>query len=239
MNLLRNLLLVFTTFSGFSAWGMEPVNDVDPWESMNRRIFAFNETLDNYALLPIARGYKFVMPDSAERGVGNFILNIYEVNSVFNSLMQGRPTNALQTGGRFLVNTALGFGGLFDVATLMGIEPSPADFGQTLYTWGFEEGPFVMLPLIGPKTIRSGTGFFFDTYTSIPAFLDWKTAYLFWTLEVVDIRANLIKADDLITGDRYIFIRNAYMQRREYFVTGGKVTDTFSEFEEGDEYEDF
>ena len=113
---------------------MEPVNDVDPWEPMNRRIFAFNETLDNYALLPIARGYKFVMPDSAERGVSNFILNIYEVNSVFNSLMQGRPTNALQTGGRFLVNTALGFGGLFDVATLMGIKPSPADFGQTLYT---------------------------------------------------------------------------------------------------------
>ena len=239
MTLLPKLLLMCVTLTGFSASGMAADNDVDPWEPMNRRIFAFNETLDNYALLPIAKGYQFVMPDPAERGVSNFILNIYEVNSVFNSLMQGRPKNALQSGGRFIVNTALGLGGLFDIASLMGIDHSPADFGQTLYTWGVGEGPFVMLPLIGPKTVRSGTGFFFDTYTSIPAFLDWKTAYLFWTLEVVDIRANLIKADDLITGDRYIFIRNAYMQRREYFVTGGKINDTFSEFEVGDEYEDF
>ena len=239
MTLLRNLILLFVAFPGFSVWAAEGEKDIDPWEPMNRRVFAFNETLDKYALLPVAKGYRFVMPDPAERGVSNFILNIYEVNSVFNSLLQGRPGNAFQSAGRFLVNTTLGLAGLFDVATPMGIEHSPADFGQTLYTWGFEQGPFVMLPLIGPKTMRSGAGFFFDTYTSIPSFLDWKTAYMFWSLEVVDVRANLIQAEELITGDRYIFLRNAYIQRREHFVTSGKVPDTFSDFEEGDEYESF
>jgi phospholipid-binding lipoprotein MlaA len=122
----------------------------------------------------------------------------------------------------------------------MGIERSPADFDQTLYTWGVESGPFVMLPVFGPRTVRSTAGYLVDTYTSIPAFLDdQEYAYLFWTVEAIDIRANLIKADDLVTGDRYIFIRNAYLQRREYFLTGGKVQDTFSDFGAGDEYEEF
>ncbi len=102
----------------------------------------------------------------------------------------------------------------------MGIEHSPADFDQTLYTWGVESGPYLMLPVFGPRTVRSTAGYFVDTYTSIPAFLDdEKYAYLFWTVEAIDIRANLIKADDLITGDRYIFIRNAYLQRRAYFLS--------------------
>ena len=130
--------------------------------------------------------------------------------------------------------------GLLDVATPMGIEHSPADFDQTLYTWGIEPGPYLMLPVIGPHTVRSSAGYFVDNYTSIPAFLDDREwAYFFWSVEAIDIRANLIKADDLITGDRYIFIRNAYLQRREYILTGGKVEDSFSNSEEGDEYEDF
>jgi phospholipid-binding lipoprotein MlaA len=240
MTLLRYLLLLVLLLPGVSAWSMEGQKEVDPWESMNRRIFAFNETLDKYALLPAARGYQFIMPDPAERGVGNFISNIYEFNSIFNSLLQGRPGNAFQSAGRFLVNTTMGLVGLFDVATPMGIEHSPADFGQTLYVWGFEPGPYVMLPLFGPKTLRSSIGYFTDTYTSIPAFaVDREWAYLFWTVEAIDIRANLIKADDLVSGDRYIFIRNAYLQRRAYFLSGGKVVDSFSEVEEEDEYEEF
>lgn len=240
MTLSRFLLVLILVLPGHSAWSEEIQENIDPWEPMNRRIFAFNETLDKYALLPTAKGYRFVMPDPAERGVSNFISNIYEFNSIFNSLLQGQPVNAFQSAGRFLVNTTVGLVGLFDVATPMGIEHSPADFGQTLSVWGFEQGPYVMLPVFGPKTLRSGVGYFVDTYTSIPGLIDEREwAYLFWTVEAVDIRANLIKADDLVSGDRYIFIRNAYLQRRAYFLSGGVVDDSFSEPEETDEFIEF
>jgi len=240
MNLSPYFLVLSMVLPGMSAWCEEERENVDPWEPMNRRIFAFNETLDKYALLPVAKGYRFVMPDPAERSVSNFISNVYEFNSFFNSLLQGRPGNAMQSAGRFLVNTTVGLGGLFDVATPMGIEHSRADFGQTLYTWGFESGPYLMLPVFGPHTVRSTAGYFADTYSSIPAlYLDGAWPYVFWTIEAVDIRANLIKADELVTGDRYIFIRNAYLQRQAYFLSGGKVEDSFSYPEAGDEYEEF
>lgn len=213
-------------------------DNVDPWEPMNRRIFAFNTALDNRILLPAARGYQFVMPDPAERGVSNFIANIYEFNSIFNSLLQGRPGNAAKSAGRFLVNTTMGLAGLIDVATPMGIEHSPADFGQTLYTWGLDSGPYVMLPVFGPRTLRSSAGYFVDTYTSLPSFaIDREWAYLFWTVEAIDLRAQLIKADDIVSGDRYIFVRNAYLQRRQFFLTG-EIQDSFSGEDEED-YLDF
>jgi len=238
MILPRFLLLLSMAFPALS-WAIDTEENIDPWESMNRRIFAFNEKLDEYVLLPTAKGYRYVMPDPAERGVSNFISNIYEFNSIVNSLLQGRPGNALQSAGRFLVNSTMGLAGILDVASPMGIEHSPADFDQTLYTWGFDSGPYLMLPVFGPHTVRSTFGYLGDTYSSIPSLIDEPGyAYPFWALEAIDIRANLIKADDLITGDRYIFIRNAYLQRREYFVTG-KVQDSFSEPEDGDEYEDF
>jgi phospholipid-binding lipoprotein MlaA len=240
MKLFRCLFVLVIMLPGFSAWGLETEDNIDPWEPLNRRIFTFNETADKYVLLPAAKGYRRVVPDPAERGVNNFITNIYEFNSVLNSLLQGRPKNALKSAGRVLVNTGLGLGGLFDVATPMGIEHTPADFGQTLSVWGVESGPYVMLPIWGPRTARSATGYFVDTYTSAPNFLPERNwAYLFWVVEAIDIRASLINADNLITGDRYIFIRNAYLQRREYFLSGGVVSDSFSEFELGDEYEEF
>ncbi|MEZ5571565.1 MAG: VacJ family lipoprotein [Halioglobus sp.] len=238
MSLPRLFLLLSLVFPGFS-WAFEPAENVDPWEPLNRRIFAFNETLDQYVLLPAAKGYRFVMPDPAERGVSNFIANIYEFNSVVNSLLQGRPGNALLSATRFLVNSTVGLVGLIDVASPMGLEHTPADFDQTLYTWGVDNGPYLMLPVFGPHTVRSTFGYFVDTYSSIPALIDEPVyAYTFWTVEAIDIRANLIKADDLISGDRYIFIRNAYLQRRQYFLSG-EIQDTFSQQEEGDEYEEF
>jgi phospholipid-binding lipoprotein MlaA len=239
MALSHYLLLLTFAVTGSAAWAAESEDNIDPWEPMNRRIFAFNETLDGYVLLPAAKGYRYVMPDPAERGVTNFISNIYEVNNAVNSLLQGRPGNAARSAGRFLVNSTVGLAGLLDVATPMGIEHKPADFGQTLYEWGASSGPFVMLPVFGPRTVRSAAGYFVDTYTSIPALMwDHEWAYSFWTVEAVDIRANLIKADDLVTGDRYIFIRNAYLQRREHFLTG-EIRDSFSEQDPAEDYLEF
>ena len=239
MPLSRYLLAIVLLFPLTPVLAAEEEN-IDPWESTNRKIFAFNETLDRYFLRPVAKGYDYVMPDAAQRGVGNFISNIYEFNSILNSLLQGRLEGAAQSGGRLLVNTTLGILGFFDVATPMGIEPNVSDFGQTLAVWGVEPGPFVMLPVFGPRTVRSGVGVFVDTYSSIPALIENReAAWVFWSIEVVDIRAGLLDADDLITGDRYIFIRDAYLQARRTYINGGVVEDSFSDFEEEGEWEEF
>jgi len=240
MTLARYFLVFLLAIPMASAQGVEEATNIDPWESMNRRVFAFNETLDKYLLKPVARGYRFVLPDFAQRGVTNFISNIYEFNDVINSILQGRAEGAAQSSGRFVINTTLGLLGLFDVATPMGIPLQRSDFGQTLAVWGADTGPFVMLPLLGPRTVRSGVGYFFDTYTSIPALIENReAAWIFWTVEVVDYRVRLLDAEDLITGDRYIFFRDAYMQSRESFVSGGVVDDSFSDYEEGEDWEDF
>jgi phospholipid-binding lipoprotein MlaA len=223
-------------FSGLFAAAAQCSENIDPWEPMNRRIFAFNETLDKYILRPTAKGYRAVVPDPAERGVTNFISNVYEFNSIVNSLLQGCPGNALASAGRFLVNSTVGLAGLLDVATRMGIVFCNDGAAEESYTWGVESGPFVMLPVFGPRTVRSATGYFVDTYTSLPAFLDdQEYAYLFWTVEAIDIRAQLLKADELVTGDRYIFIRNAYLERRQFILSGEQVEDSFGT----DEYEEF
>ena len=215
--------------------------NIDPWEPFNRKVYVFNDTLDTWVLRPVAKGYKFVMPDVAQKGVTNFILNIYEFNSLLNSLLQGEFVGAAQAGGRFLINSTLGLLGFIDVASQIGIEPFRSDFGQTLAVWGVDSGPFVMVPVLGPRTVRSTAGYFADTYSSIPALLNedhW--AWTFWTVEVIDYRARLLDAETLITGDKYIFLRDAYLQRRQAFVNRGKVDDSFSDFEKDDEdWEEF
>jgi phospholipid-binding lipoprotein MlaA len=239
MSLLRYLLIILLALPVSSAFAQEEIDDIDPWESVNRKIFGFNEILDRHVLRPVANGYHNVMPDPAERGVANFISNIYEVNFMFNALLQGRPSGVAQSIARFMINTTVGVVGLFDVATKMGIEAQRADFGQTLMVWGVDSGPYVMLPLFGPRTVRSATGYFFDTYTSIPAVVwDTQEAYLFWTVEVISYRAGLLAIDDLITGDRYVFMRSAYLQSRATYLNGGvPPVDDFADFGGDDDWE--
>ena len=243
MPLSRYLLLAMLAFTPGCSWAQEQerTRDIDPWEPVNRKIFVFNDTLDRWVLTPVAKGYKFVMPDFAEQGVTNFIANIYEFNSFYNSLLQGEFLGATKAGGRLLVNSTLGLLGFFDVATPMGIAPFRADFGQTLAVWGVDSGPYVMLPVFGPRNVRSAVGYFTDTYTSIPYLVNEQTwAWTFWTVEVIDYRARLLDAEDLITGDRYIFLRDAYLQRRKAFDTRGEVDDSFSDFEQdAEDWEEF
>jgi len=241
MTLSRYIALALLVLSPV-LWSAESQEkNVDPWESVNRKVFVFNDTLDRWVLKPVAKGYKFVTPNFAQVGVTNFITNIYEFNSFYNSLLQGELAGAGRAGGRFLVNSTLGLFGLFDVASPMGITPFRADFGQTLAVWGLESGPFVMLPVFGPKTVRSTVGYFTDTYTSIPALVNEQNwAWGFWTIELIDFRARVLDADDLVTGDRYIFLRDAYLSRREAFVRRGEVEDSFSDFErDSEDWEEF
>lgn len=214
---------------------------VDPFESFNRVIFEFNDELDTWVLRPVAKGYHFVMPDFAERGVGNFFANLFDVTSAFNSLLQGRFDNAARGGGRVLVNSTLGLLGFFDVASPMGIEPYRTDFGHTLAVWGVPSGPYIMVPVLGPRTVRSGTGSIVEFYTAPQAYVDKLGVRLsLYALELIDIRASLLEADELISGDRYIFVRDVYLQQREALANEGKMDDSFSDFgQDGVWEEDF
>lgn len=205
----------------------------DPLEPINRPIFAFNDFVDRYALRPLAKGYDVVVPQLAQQGIGNFFSNLYDVTSTLNAVLQWRWDRAASSSSRVLVNSTLGFAGLFDVATPMGLTRYRTDFGQTLALWGVPEGPYVMLPLFGPRTFRSGSATVVDTlFLSVPWYLpERETRWALWGVEFVHLRSQLLQADTLMTGDRYIFVRDAYLQQRSSLVNDGEVQDDFSNFE--------
>ena len=210
----------------------------DPFEGANRLVFGFNDRVDRWMLAPVARGYNYVMPGFAQRGVSNFFANLYDLNGALNAVLQGRLSRAAENTGRFMVNSTVGMFGFVDVASEMGISPYRTDFGHTLAIWGFDAGPYLMVPFFGPRTVRSGVGTAFDTVASLQWQLDTTSRNWLFAVEIIDNRAALTAAEDLITGDRYIFIRDAYLQQREYFVTGGVVEDSFSDSEEDFEWEE-
>ena len=234
----RVILLLMLAFALPQAHAEEESRNVDPLESINRPLFALNDGLDRFLVRPLAIGYDFILPDFAKRGMGNFFANMYDANAAVNSVLQWRFEGAVQSSGRFLVNTTFGLLGLVDVATAMGISPYRTDFGHTLAIWGVPEGPYVMVPLFGPRTFRSGTGTIFDSYVSVQANIDTvRVRNTLWGLELIDGRSRLLRVDDLISGDRYIFVRDAYLQQREIFVNDGVVEDSFSDFD-NEEWDD-
>jgi phospholipid-binding lipoprotein MlaA len=202
--------------------------DEDPWEGVNRVIFTFNDTLDTYALKPLAQGYQYVTPQFMQDGVHNFFNNIGDVRNLANDVLQAKPHAAGVDTARLLMNTTLGVAGLFDVGTRMGLQRNDEDFGQTLGYWGVPSGPYVMLPFFGPSTVRDGLAKYPDTYDAPYRYMndiDWRNSLQ--GVEVVDTRAQLLSSEKLIRGDKYNFIRNAYLQNREFKVKDGKVQDDF------------
>ena len=196
--------------------------DYDPWQRMNRGIFWFNDKTDVWVLEPVAKGWDTVMPERAERSVSNFFTNLRFPVVMTNNLMQGKPGNAAIDVGRFMVNTTIGLGGLFDVATIWGLERHNEDFGQTLGVWGVPPGPYLVLPLLGPSNPRDTAGIPVDYVLSVtPLFLSsW-----WWTgagvVNIVNARAQVLdevqQAKDA-SLDYYVFVRNAYYQRRKALV---------------------
>jgi phospholipid-binding lipoprotein MlaA len=206
----------------------------DPLESLNRKIFAFNDVADKYVLSPVARGYQAVTPDSLERGIGNMFSNLLEITTVINDVLQLKFGQAASDTGRFLINSTVGLAGLFDVASPLGLEKHEEDFGQTLGYWGVVSGPYLVVPFLGPYTLRDSVGGFADVFSDYITKLDHiPTRNQLWMLRNVDDRGGLFAAEELITGDRYSFIRDAYLQRREYLVNDGVVTDNFGEAVDG------
>ena len=213
----------------------------DPFESLNREILEFNDAADAAILRPIAVAYDDTVPRPIRRGLMNAYDNLTDVNGAVNALLQGRPGYAVKNTGRVLINTTFGLLGVIDVASDMGIEPYETDFGHTLARWGAPEGPYVMVPFLGPRTFRSGIGDITDSFMSANDYV-FDDDFITWGSRgwrALEYRADLLEAEDLITGDRYVFIRDAYLQNREALVNDGVVEDTFSDFEEDEWDEDF
>ncbi|SDZ29428.1 VacJ family lipoprotein [Pseudomonas sp. NFIX28] len=200
----------------------------DPWESFNRPIFTFNDTIDTYALKPLAQGYQAVTPQFLEDGIHNFFRNIGDVGNLANDILQAKPHAAAVDTARLLMNTTIGVAGFFDVSTKMGLQRNDEDFGQTLGYWGIGSGPYVMLPFLGPSTLRDAPAKYVDSFTDPYRYVnDVPVRNSVFALEVVDTRASLLSSEKLISGDKYTFIRNAYLQNREFKVKDGQVEDDF------------
>jgi phospholipid-binding lipoprotein MlaA len=212
----------------------------DPWERFNRTSFAINDALDRATLKPAAKAYKKVTPKIVRTGISNFISNLDTISTVVNDVLQGKMRQAGQDSARFLMNTTLGLGGLFDPASAAGLERNDEDFGQTLGKWGVKSGPYLMLPLLGPSTLRDSFARIPDQFTHPVNYLeDDSTRYLIRAVDVLDLRAGLLDLDAQLekSYDRYAFVRSAWLQRREYMVTDGNIEDPALELEEGMEEE--
>lgn len=206
----------------------QAASEDDPWEGFNRPIFRFNDTVDSYALKPIAQGYRAVTPQFVEDGVHNVFGNIGDVGNLANNLLQGKLHNAGVDTSRLIFNTTFGLLGFFDVAKHMGLRKSDEDFGQTLGVWGLDSGPYLVIPFLGPSTVRDAAGRVPDSFLQPYPYMDHvPTRNVTMGVEVIDTRANLLQAERLISGDKYIFIRNAYLQSREFKVKDGEVEDDF------------
>ncbi|WP_269618406.1 MlaA family lipoprotein [Zhongshania sp. BJYM1] len=202
----------------------------DPFEGMNRAVFAFNDIADQYVLQPVARGYRKVTPSFVDQSIANFFNNIGEIKNIGNDALQGNGGDVLISTGRFVINTTVGVLGMFDVAGQIGLERDSEDFGQTMAVWGIGNGPYLMLPFLGPSTLRDGTGRVVDSYTSVTQGIDPERAqYGMMLLDLLQTRASLLGTEELVSGDKYTFIKDVYLQRREFLINDGKLKDDFGD----------
>lgn len=228
------LLAVTLLFTGCATTN----NPDDPYEGYNRAMFKFNEKVDKAVLKPVAKTYKKVTPSFVQTGIGNFFGNISDVWIGANNLMQGKGEDAANDFSRVMINSTLGVFGLFDIASEAGIPKHNEDFGQTLGKWGVGSGSYVVLPFFGPSTMRDAVALPLDLYTD-----PWGHVYPVRyrnagiAVRVVHKRATLLDAEKLVKGaalDRYAFIRDAYLQRRQSLINDNGMTGDLPQYEEED-----
>lgn len=235
MNLLKNRFwmllsgLVLLALQGCAT--VKNADARDPWEPMNRSIYQFNDAIDTVALKPAAQLYVQVLPGMVRTGVSNFMGNLGDVWSMANSAMQLKGQATVETFMRINVNTFMGLGGILDVASEMGIEKRREDFGQTLGYWGLQPGPYVVLPLFGPSTLRDAWAFPVDMQGNVTNSLaDQATRNALLVTRLVDMRAGLLKTVDAIKAsslDPYSFVRDAYLQKRRNDIYDGNPPSSF------------
>jgi phospholipid-binding lipoprotein MlaA len=226
----RILIGLCVLLSGCAAIPPDKLSPEDPWESLNRNVFEFNQTADRWVLKPVATGYADIMPLEFRKSISSFFNNLDDLNVFVNDLLQLKFEQAGKTTGRILLNTAVGFFGFFDPATVYGLPKRNQDFGQTLGVWGLESGPYLVLPLLGSSTLRDGVGLVADSQVKKLPFEQIKhdttqdeVYYGSLGLNILNTRAELLGAEQLLDTaaiDPYIFMRNAYLQKRQSLING-------------------
>lgn len=216
--------LVCAALTGCAAVGPEP-DPADPWESGNRTVFAVNDAVDKAIVRPVSELYAFLVPSPIRTCVHNAFINLTEPWAGVNSLLQDRGHDAVNTWGRFLFNSTMGLGGCIDVATMNGQPRIPNDFGITLGVWGVPSGPYVVLPIIGSSTVRDSVALVPDLYgnqlATVGLINDVPLRNTLWGLEFVSRREALLPVSKVVDStalDPYIFVRDAYLQRREAMI---------------------
>ena len=218
--MIRFLLVLLFSIPVFS----EEISD--PFEDLNRDIFIFNEKLDEKLLKPAAIAYRKVTPQFARSGVTNFFNNLEEIDTTINQVLQGEIKYAFNDVGRFVINTTIGLFGLIDVASKMGLERHEEDFGQTLGVWGFDSGPYIMIPFLGPSNPRDLLSRPISSFLSGTfAMEDDDVKITLLGIDALETRERLLDAETLIIGDKYIFVKDAYVQSREYEIKNGSSED--------------
>lgn len=235
MNRIRAVLLLAIALS-LPAAAYADNGARDPWEGFNRQIFAFNEWFDRVAGTPIARGYQKATPEFADKAVTSFFRNLGDVSNLVDFALQGEGSKSMHSTARVLANTTLGLGGLVDIATKGGIPRYDTRFGTVLGKWGVESGPYLVLPFLGASTVRDAAGIPVDwTLNPLPdpltVFDDDVVRLGLQGLMYVDLRADLLQYEQAIIGDRYVFLRDVYLQNRDYDVHGAPAKDPFLEDE--------
>ena len=219
-------------------------NPEDPWEGFNRKVYGFNKAIDTAIAKPLAKGYKAITPDFVETGVSNVFDNIRDIPNFINNLLQGKGKDSLSDLSRFVINSTLGIAGLWDPASSMGLVKHDEDFGQTLAYWGVPDGPYLMLPILGPSTVRDTSALPVDSQLNPINYIDDRTTkYSLLLMDLIDKRASLLSFEDQLEAavDEYSFVRDVYLQNRRFKVFDGNIPldDDFECEEENEEDCDF
>ncbi len=224
-------IIIWVALTGCATTDKEPLSEdasylssegIDPYENFNRDVYGFNETVDEYVAQPVSDAYRWVTPQFVQTGVSNFFSNLQDINVMLNGMLQGKFEQGGADAGRFLLNSTFGVLGLFDVASKAGLDKHEEDFGQTLAVWGVPQGPYLVLPFLGPSTSRGVPGGIFDTAAN-------PTSYVGLPVQLVSMlnaRANAEGSLQLIDEaalDPYVFTREAFLQHRKYLISDGEV----------------
>jgi phospholipid-binding lipoprotein MlaA len=207
------------------------VKNPDPWEGVNRVTHKFNDVTDRILLKPVAKGYKKVVPDQVQFRVGRFFSNLDEISNATNNVLQGKFKYGATSLGRFVLNSTIGVVGLFDPAADFGLAAHEEDFGQTFRVWGIPKGPYLVIPFLGPSTVTDTVARPFDSRLGpLRYYYPVDHRNILYGINLIDARASFLSAESAVFGDRYLFYREAYLQRRDYLANDGQVKDDFDDF---------
>jgi len=225
---MSKVLIIILSLSFFSFIQSE----VDPFQNLNEKTHNLNQSLDKSIATPIAKIYRKVTPDFLEVGVTNFTDNIEDINIALNNLLQAKIKDGISDILRFTINSTIGLAGFFDIASSMGFQKHSEDFGQTLAVWGVSDGPYIVLPILGPSTLRDTLARIPEAFMTPLLLIDHdRTGYELTAIDLLDKRARYLGLESIVVGDEYLFYRDAYFQSREFDINDGLIEDDFDDFD--------